>query len=284
MTDLLRAHNLGKSYGAKRALDGVNLRLEPGRIYGLIGPNGAGKSTLLKSILGLLRYDGDLTVTGLDPHRDRARMLQKVSFIADVASLPRWIRVSQLVDYMASVHPAFSRDAFMRFFERTEINPGQKVATLSKGMTTQLHLALVMAIDAQLLILDEPTLGLDILYRKQFYSSLVTEFFSEERAIIVSTHQVEEIEHILTDLIFIKRGKLILQESMSNLPERFVQLRTSAGNLDAARGHAPIFEQQLFGQHILIYDGCQRQALEPLGELGTPGVADLFVAMMGGEK
>lgn len=280
MAELLTAQNLSKRYGRVQALSDVNLGIESGKVIGLIGPNGAGKSTLLKAILGLLRFDGHLSVLGCDPHKDRARMLEQVSFIADVASLPDWIRIRQLIDYCEAVHPRFSRERVMSFLERTDMTPDFKVSRLSKGMKTQLHLAIVMAIDAQLLILDEPTLGLDILYRKQFYTSLVSEFFDEQRSIIVSTHQVEEIEHILTDLIFIRKGRIILQESMTRLSERFVQLLASPQQVDAARALRPIQEQKLFGQHVFMYDNVSRDSLAPLGELKTPGVADLFVAMM----
>ncbi|MDP2359413.1 MAG: ABC transporter ATP-binding protein [bacterium] len=284
MTELVRARGLGKRYGRVQALSEVDLSLPAGRIVGLIGPNGAGKSTLLKCILGLLRFDGELSVLGLDPHRDRARLLEQLSYIADVATLPDWIRVDQLLAYCAGVHPRFHREKAEAFLARTEIRPSFKVARLSKGMKTQLHLALVMAIDARLLVLDEPTLGLDILYRKAFHSSLVTDFIDESRTILISTHQVEEVEHILTDLLFINRGRIVLSLAMDELPARFVRLSCAPADAPAARALGPLREEALFGQHHFLYDGVARERLEPLGELRTPGVADLFVAMMEGGR
>ena len=282
MTDLVKASGLRKSYGRTVALRDVDLRLGPGRIVGLIGPNGAGKSTLLKSILGLLRYDGQLSVMGCDPHRQRAKMLERVSYIADVATLPDWISVAQLIEFSQGVHPNFRADKARAFLARTDIGADFKVGRLSKGMKTQLHLALTMAIDAKLLVLDEPTLGLDILYRKQFYSSLVNEFFDEERTILVSTHQVEEVEHILSDVIFIKQGRFVLETPMDAIADRFSQLVCRADRVEAARALKPIREQSLFGQHALFYDGVDRARLAELGEVLTPRVADLFVALMEG--
>ena len=284
MTELIRAAGLSKNYGQVQALRDLNFTIPAGRIVGLIGPNGAGKSTLLKSILGLLRFEGELKVLGLDPHRERARMLEQVSFIADVATLPDWIRVGQLLDYCGAVHPRFSREKAQVFLARTDLKPDFRVSRLSKGMKTQLHLALVMAIDAALLVLDEPTLGLDILYRKEFHTSLVRDFFDDSRTILISTHQVEEVEHILTDLIFIQRGRIVLNSPMEDLPARFCQLMTDEGRATQARALNPLREEALFGRHVFLYDGVARERLEPLGELRTPGVADLFVAMMEGGK
>jgi len=282
MTTLLKARGLRKSYGRTVALRDVDLELTPGRIVGLIGPNGAGKSTLLKSILGLLRYEGELTVMGCDPHRQREKMLEHVSYIADVATLPDWISVAQLIEFCAGVHPNFRPDKAREFLSRTDIGEDFKVGRLSKGMKTQLHLALTMAIDARLLVLDEPTLGLDILYRKKFYSSLVDDFFDERRTILVSTHQVEEVEHILTDVIFIKQGRLLLESSMERVAERFSVLSCGPDRADAARALKPLREQSLFGQRLFIFDGVDRERLAALGEVRTPGVADLFVALMEG--
>ena len=282
MTELVKATGLRKRYGPVVALRDVDLRLGPGRIVGLIGPNGAGKSTLLKSILGLLRYEGGLEVMGCDPHRQRAKMLERVSYIADVATLPDWITVSQLIEFSQGVHPNFRADKARSFLARTDIGADFKVGRLSKGMKTQLHLALTMAIDAKLLVLDEPTLGLDILYRKQFYSSLVNEFFDDERTILVSTHQVEEVEHILSDVIFIKQGRFVLETPMEAIAGRFSQLVCRADRVEAARALKPIREQSLFGQHALFFDGVDRAALAELGDVRTPGVADLFVALMEG--
>lgn len=282
MKELLKATGLRKRYGKTVALKDVDLTLRPGRIVGLIGPNGAGKSTLLKSILGLLRFEGKLEVMGCDPHRQRAKMLERVSYIADVATLPDWITVAQLIEFSQGVHPNFRPEKAREFLARTDIGESFKVGRLSKGMKTQLHLALTMAIDAELLVLDEPTLGLDILYRKQFYSSLVNEFFNDERTILVSTHQVEEVEHILTDVIFIRQGRIVLETPMDTIADRFSQLICRGDGLDAARALKPIKEQSLFGQHVLFFDGVGRDRLQELGEVRTPGVADLFVALMEG--
>jgi len=280
MTDLVRAKDLGKHYGKVQALAQVDLNIPAGRIVGLIGPNGAGKSTLLKCMLGLLRFQGELSVLGRDPHRERPAMLEELAYIADVATLPDWIRVDQLLEYCEGVHPRFRRQKAEAFLARTELKPDFKVSRLSKGMKTQLHLALVMAIDARLLVLDEPTLGLDILYRKAFHSSLVTDFFDEGRSIIISTHQVEEVEHILTDLVFIRQGRILLNLPMEDVPQRFTQVICTPDAAVAARAHAPLHEESLLGRHVFLYDGVDRLTLESLGEVRTPGVADLFVAMM----
>ncbi len=284
MVELVKANGLGKRYGKVQALTDVSLVLPAGRIVGLIGPNGAGKSTFLKCLMGLLRFDGGLEVMGLDPHRDRARMLEQLSYIADVATLPDWMRVDQLLTYCEGVHPRFRRPMAEAFLARTDLQPSFKVARLSKGMKTQLHLALAMAVDARLLVLDEPTLGLDILYRKAFHSSLVTDFFDEERSILISTHQVEEVEHILTDLIFIRQGRILLNLPMEEVANRFSQLSCAPEQAAAARALAPLREESFFGRHVFLFDGVEKQRLESLGELRTPGVADLFVAMMGREE
>lgn len=280
MKELVKARGLSKHYGKVQALTDVDLEIPAGRIFGLIGPNGAGKSTLLKSLLGLLRYKGELRVLGHDPHLERPAMLEHLAYIADVATLPNWIRVDQLLDYCAGVHPRFSRSKAEAFLAKTEMKPDFKVSRLSKGMKTQLHLALVMAIDARLLVLDEPTLGLDILYRKAFHGSLVSDFWDEERSIIISTHQVEEVEHILTDLIFIRQGRILLNMPMDEIPARFAQLISPPESAAAARELAPLREESLLGRHVFLYDRVERSRLEALGEVRTPGVADLFVAMM----
>jgi ABC-2 type transport system ATP-binding protein len=276
----IEARGLRKSFGAMHALDGVDLRVEEGRILGLIGLNGAGKTTLLKSILGLTRADGELEVLGRDPWRERDRLMQEVCFIADVAVLPRWLRVTQALDYVAGVHPRFDRAKAERFLARTTIKPRSKVRELSKGMVTQLHLAVVMAIDARLLVLDEPTLGLDILYRKQFYDALLNDYFDGNRTIVVATHQVEEIQHVLTDVVFIHRGRILLDSSMEAFESRYVEAMVRPENVEAARALAPIHERQVFGRSILLYDGADRGRIEALGEVRTPGIADLFVAMV----
>jgi ABC-2 type transport system ATP-binding protein len=277
----IEARGLRKAFRTTVALDGVDLQVEEGRILGLIGPNGAGKSTLLNCVLGLIPYQGDLSVIGLDPWRARERLMQDVCFIADVAVLPRWIRVSQAVDYFAGVHPRFDRAKAEAFLARTQIKRTSRVRELSKGMVTQLHLALVMAIDAKLLVLDEPTLGLDLLFRKQFYDSLLNDYFDRTRTIIVTTHQVEEIQQILTDMMFINRGRIVLSCSMEDFETRYAELMVRPETIAEARALKPIHERQLLGRSILLFDGADRGSLAALGEVRTPSIADLFVAVMG---
>ena len=284
MTDLIAARGLGKSFGSTRALDNVNFRVRPGRIVGLIGPNGAGKTTALKALLGLTRFEGELSVLGLDPYRQRHRLMQDVCFIADVAVLPRWIRVSQLIDFVGGTHPRFRREICDQFLARTDIKRTSRVKELSKGMVTQLHLALVMAIDAKLLVLDEPTLGLDILMRKQFYETLLNEYFDEQRTILVTTHQVEEIEHILTDLLFIDRGRIVLDAAMDEVQERYAHVAIRPELLAAARTLKPVAERQGLGRTHMLFKGVERAELERLGEVGVPSVADLFVAVIQGAR
>jgi ABC-2 type transport system ATP-binding protein len=275
---VIRARGLSRHYGSTVALDRVDFEIEPGRIVGLIGPNGAGKTTALKAILGLGPYDGDLKVLGLDPRRQRAELMQQVSFIADVAVLPRWLKVRQTLEIVAGLHPRFSRARAEEFLARTEIRPESKVSALSKGMVTQLHLALIMAIDARLLVLDEPTLGLDIIYRKDFYSALLNDYFDGQRTILLTTHQVEEVEHILTDLMFISHGRIVLNESMDALGEKFLELATRPDRAEQARRLSPLSEREGLGRHHFIFEGRSREELAPLGEIKVPGVADLFVA------
>ena len=284
MTELITARGLGKSFGATRALDGVNFSVQPGRIVGLIGPNGAGKTTALKALLGLTRFDGELSVLGLDPYRQRHKLMQDVCFIADVAVLPRWIRVSRLIDFVAATHPRFRREVCEHFLARSDVRKTSRVRELSKGMVTQLHLALVMAIDARLLVLDEPTLGLDILMRKQFYETLLNEYFDEQRTILVTTHQVEEIEHILTDLLFIDRGRIVLDASMEEVQERYAQVAIRPEHVAAARALKPVAERQGLGRTHMLFKGAERADLERLGEVGVPSVADLFVAVIQGAR
>ena len=269
-------------FGSNVALAGVDLNVAEGRILGLIGPNGAGKSTALNAILGLASYKGDLKVLGLDPWTDRDKLMADVSFIADVAVLPRWMRVSQAIDYVAGVHPRFDRAKAEAFLARTDIKRTSKVRELSKGMVTQLHLALVMAIDARLLVLDEPTLGLDILFRKQFYDSLLNDYFDRNRTIVVTTHQVEEVEHILTDVAFINRGRIVLTSSMEDFEKRYCEVMVTPETIAAARALGPIHERQVFGRGILLFDSVDRAKLAPLGDVRTPSIADLFVAVIGG--
>jgi ABC-2 type transport system ATP-binding protein len=278
---VIEARGLRKSFGKTIALDGVDLQIEEGRILGLIGPNGAGKSTALHAILGLTPYQGELKVLGRDPWSERDQLMRDVCFIADVAVLPRWLRVSQAIDYVAGVHPRFDRAKAEGFLAKTSIKRASKVRELSKGMVTQLHLALVMAIDAKLLVLDEPTLGLDLLYRKQFYDSLLNEYFDGTRTIVVTTHQVEEVEHVLTDVMFIQRGRIVLDCSMEALETCYQEVMVHPEKVAAARALKPIHERQVFGRSVLMFDGVDRQQLAALGDVRTPGIADLFVALMG---
>ena len=279
----IEARGLRKAYGTTMALDGVDLRVEEGRIVGLIGPNGAGKTTALNAILGLTPYQGELRVLGRDPWTERDRLMRDVSFIADVAVLPRWIRVSQALDYVSGVHPRFDRAKAEGFLEKTTIRRDSKVRELSKGMVTQLHLALVMAIDARLLVLDEPTLGLDILFRKQFYDSLLNDYYDSNRTIVVATHQVDEIEHVLTDLLFIDRGRIVFNRTMEEVESRYLEVLVHPEKLSAARALKPIHERQGFGRSILLYEAVDRQQMAALGEVHTPSISDLFVAVMGNQ-
>ncbi len=277
---VIEARGLRKAFGTTVALDGLNLRVEEGRILGLIGPNGAGKTTALNAILGLTQCQGELTVLGRDPWTERDQLMREVCFIADVAVLPRWLRVSQALEYLAGVHPRFDRVKAEAFLAKTNIRPANKVRELSKGMVTQLHLALVMAIDARLLVLDEPTLGLDILYRKQFYDSLLNDYFDRSRTIVVTTHQVEEVQHILTDLMFINRGRIVLNCSMEEFESRYLEVMVHPEQLVAARALKPIQERQVLGRSTLLFDQVDRAQLASLGEVRTPSIADVFVAVM----
>ena len=280
MDAVIHAQGIRKSYGKKIALDNVDLTIPAGRIIGLIGPNGAGKTTLLKGILGLAQVEGSLQVLGLNPFTDRVKLLEDVSFIADTAILPSWIKVSEALDYIEGVHPKFSREKAMAFLAKTKITPDNKVKSLSKGMVTQLHLALIMAIDSKLLVLDEPTLGLDIIYRKQFYESLLNDYYDAQKTIVITTHQVEEIEGILTDLIFINDGKILLETTMDELPNRFVELQVDAGAKQAALAHNPIHVRTILGGFSMVFENADANQLQALGKVTTPSVADLFVAKM----
>lgn len=280
----IEARGLRKTFGSTVAVDGIDLRVEEGRILGLIGPNGAGKTTVLNAILGLIPYQGELRVMGRDPWTERDLLMRDVAFIADVAVLPRWIRVTDLLDYVAGVHPRFRRARAEELLAKTNIKRTSKVRELSKGMVTQLHLALVMAIDAKLLVLDEPTLGLDILYRKRFYDSLLNDYFDRGRTILVTTHQVEEIQNGLTDFLFIDRGRIALACSMDDFESRYVEVMIQPEHLAAARALQPIQERRVFGRSILLFDRADRKQLATFGEVRTPGIADLFVAVMGRES
>lgn len=282
MTSLVSARNVSKHYGKVRAVDDVSFDIEKGRIMGLIGPNGAGKTTLLKAVLGLTDCQGSLSVLGLDPFRQRKELMREISFIADVAVLPRWIRVSQLLHFVETVHPHFSRARADELLGRTKIRRDARVRELSKGMITQLHLSIIVAIDAKLLVLDEPTIGLDIIFRKEFYTNLLNDYFDGERTILITTHQVEEIEHLLTDVMFINDGRIVLQAGMDALPQQYVELMTSGENAERARQFQPIFERDVFGKKVLTFEGVGREQLQGLGDLRTPAIADLFVAKIKG--
>ena len=280
---VVSAHGLRKAYKNKLALNDTSFQIEAGKIIGLIGPNGAGKTTALKAILGLIPFEGQLKVLGLDPRKDRDELMKDVCFIADVAVLPRWMKVKEAIDFVDGVHPRFDRAKCERFLANTQLKPNLRVREMSKGMIVQLHLALVMAIDARLLVLDEPTLGLDILYRKQFYQRLLEDYFDENKTILVTTHQVEEIEHILTDVLFIRDGRMVLSSPMEDVAERYTEVLVGSDALEAARALRPIDARALpFGKTVLLYDGVPRAQLSTLGETRNPGLADLFVAIMKG--
>ena len=287
MNAVISAKNLSKKYGKQTAIDGIDFEIPAGRIVGLIGPNGSGKTTTLKAALGLIPFDGELRVMGLDPRTQRDALMQDVCFIADVAILPRWLRVRDAVDFVAGIHPRFDRSRAERYIANTRLKPEMKVKQMSKGMIVQLHLALVMAIDAKLLVLDEPTLGLDILYRKQFYQNLLEDYFDENKTIVITTHQVEEVEHILTDLMFIRDGKIVLAASMDEVGERYVEVMVPADKVNAANALQPIDQRTVFGRSVMLFDsaragGVSRAQLSALGETRNPSVADLFVATMKG--
>ena len=282
MSSLVQARNVSKSFGETKAVDNVSFDIEGGRITGLIGPNGAGKTTLLKAVLGLTDCAGSLSVLGLDPFRQRKELMQNICFIADVAVLPRWIRVSQMLDFVEAVHPRFSRKKAEDLLLHTKVSASAKVRQLSKGMVTQLHLSIIMAIDAKLLILDEPTLGLDIIFRKEFYGNLLGDYFDGERTIIITTHQIEEIENLLTDVMFINDGRLVLNSTMEALPGQYSELMTSGENTDKARELGPFYERDVFGKTVLTFEGVNRDKLSAFGELRTPDIADLFVAKVKG--
>jgi ABC-2 type transport system ATP-binding protein len=282
VTAVMSARGLTKRYGKSVALDGVDFDIPAGRIVGLIGPNGSGKTTTLKAALGLIPFEGSLTVLGHDPRTQRDALMQDVCFIADVAILPRWLKVGDAIDFVAGVHPRFDRKKAERYLAITKLTPGMKVAAMSKGMIVQLHLALVMAIDAKLLVLDEPTLGLDIMYRKQFYQNLLEDYFDENKTIIITTHQVEEVEHILTDLMFIREGRIVLSATMDEVGERYTEVMVQADKLNAANALSPIDQRTVFGKSVMLFDGVARSQLATLGETRNPSVADLFVATMKG--
>ena len=282
MTSLVTASNVSKSFGDVRAVDNVSFEIEKGKIMGLFGPNGAGKTTLLKAVLGLTDCEGQLSVLGLDPFKQRKELMQNICFIADVAVLPRWIKVSQLLEFIESTHPNFSRARADELLSHTKVRKGAKVRELSKGMVTQLHLSIITAIDARLLVLDEPTLGLDIIFRKEFYANLLNDYFDGERTILITTHQAEEIENLMTDIMFINDGRILLDSSMETLPDKYIELMTSGEDADKARQLGPIYERDVFGKKVMTFEGIDREKLAGLGEAHTPSVADLFVAKVKG--
>ncbi|MES3020046.1 MAG: ABC transporter ATP-binding protein [Pseudomonadota bacterium] len=282
MSAVISAKGLSKRYGKSVAVDNINFEIPAGRIVGLIGPNGSGKTTTLKAALGLIPFEGELSVLGFDPRTERDALMQQVCFIADVAILPRWLKVRDAIDFVAGVHPRFDRKKAERYLANTKLAPDMRVKAMSKGMIVQLHLALVMAIDAKLLVLDEPTLGLDIIYRKQFYQNLLEDYFDENKTIVITTHQVEEIEHILTDLMFIRDGKIVLSVSMDEVGERYTEVMVPADKVNAANALQPIDQRSVFGKSVMLFDGVPRTQLEALGETRNPSVADLFVATMKG--
>jgi ABC-2 type transport system ATP-binding protein len=282
MSAIITASNLRKQYGKQAALDGTSFNVEAGRIVGLIGPNGSGKTTTLKAILGLTQFEGELSVLGMDPRKQREALMNDVCFIADVAILPKWLKVKDAISFVEGVHPRFDRAKAEKYIANTKLSPNMKVKAMSKGMVVQLHLALVMAIDAKLLVLDEPTLGLDILYRKQFYQNLLEDYFDENKTILITTHQIEEVEHILTDLMFIQDGKISLAASMDEVGERFTEVMVEPEFIAAATALQPLSQRTVFGKAIMLFDGVGRAQLSNFGELRTPSVADLFVATMKG--
>ncbi len=282
MSNVISAKGMTKRYGKQVAVDNISFEIPAGRIVGLIGPNGSGKTTTLKAALGLIPFEGDMTVLGMDPRTQRDALMNDVCFIADVAILPRWLRVGDAIDFVAGIHPRFDRKKAERYIAHTKLQPNMKVKAMSKGMVVQLHLALVMAIDAKLLVLDEPTLGLDILYRKQFYQNLLEDYFDEGKTIIITTHQVEEIEHILSDLMFIRDGKIVLAATMDEVGQRFTEVMVDAERTSAASALNPIDQRSVFGRSIMLFDGVPREQLAALGETRNPSVADLFVATMKG--
>lgn len=282
MHPVMSARGLTKRYGKRTAVDGIDFDIAPGRIVGLIGPNGSGKTTTLKAALGLIDFDGQLSVLGFDPRTQRDDLMKEVCFIADVAILPRWLRVKDAIDFVEGVHPRFDRKKAERYVANTKLKPEMKVKEMSKGMIVQLHLALVMAIDARLLVLDEPTLGLDIIYRKGFYQNLLEDYFDEQKTIVITTHQVEEVEHILTDLMFIREGRIVLAASMEEIGERYTEVMVPADKVGAANALAPIDQRVVFGKSVMLFDGVARSQLALLGETRNPSVADLFVATMKG--
>ena len=282
MTSLVTASNVSKRFGDIRAVDNVSFQIEKGKIMGLFGPNGAGKTTLLKAVLGLTDCEGQLSVLGLDPFKQRKELMRNICFIADVAVLPRWIKVSQLLDFMEATHPNFTRKRAEELLAQTKVRRDAKIRELSKGMVTQLHLSIITAIDARLLVLDEPTLGLDIIFRKEFYANLLNDYFDGERTILITTHQVEEIENLMTDIMFINDGRILLDSSMDELPDRYFELMTSGDDADKARQLGPIYERDVFGKKVMIFEGVDRDKVAAFGEVHTPSVADLFVAKVKG--
>ncbi|MBC8193725.1 MAG: ABC transporter ATP-binding protein [Candidatus Marinimicrobia bacterium] len=285
MSALIELTNVSKSYGDLKALDGVSIQIPPGRIVGLVGPNGAGKTTLLRAITGELDYQGEAKVLDFEPRTQRAALMEKTGVIHDIAVLPSWMKVKELLSFLEGIHPGFHREKAESFLKSTTISMDKKIKSLSKGMKTQLHLAVTLAADTNLLILDEPTHGLDILFRKQLYTSVLEDYFDEEKSVLISTHQIEEVEHILSDVIFINRGKILLYASIDELSQRFTQITVPADQVEALREQLkPISEYGILGRRVFLLENTESKALVGLGEIQTPSVADIFVALMGGES
>ena len=285
MSALIELKNVSKSYGDLKALDAVNLEIPPGKIVGLVGPNGAGKTTLLRALTGELDYQGDARVLGYEPRTQRAELMGKTGVIHDIAVLPSWMKVRELLNFLEGIHPGFHREKAESFLKSTTIPMDKKIKSLSKGMKTQLHLAVTLAAETRLLILDEPTHGLDILFRKQLYTSVLEDYFDEEKTVLISTHQIEEVEHILSDVIFINKGKILLYASIEELAQHFTQLTVPADQAEALREQLnPMTEYGILGRRVFLLENTESKALVGLGDIQTPSVADIFVALMGGES
>ena len=279
-SQVIKARNIVKNYKSSQALSGLNLDVYSGQIVGLIGPNGAGKSTLLQAVLGLVRTEGELKVLGLSPKEDRHKLLKRVCSITDVAVMPKWMTIQQVLNYVSGVHPKFDISKARKILSSTDIKSSSKIRALSRGMVVQLHLAIVMAIDAELLVLDEPTLGLDLAYRKEFYSQLIEDYFDGNKTIIISTHQVEEIEGVLSDVVFLNQGRAVLTESIENLNQKFLELRPHSDHLERAKAINPIYTKTELGRQVFLYENIEEDKLSAFGEVHPPAIADLFLAIM----
>tara|TARA_X000000368_G_C22993470_1_gene695483 strand:+ start:598 stop:1473 length:876 start_codon:yes stop_codon:yes gene_type:complete len=277
---VIKAKNISKKYDESYALENIDIEISQGQIMGLIGPNGAGKSTFLQSVLGLLKTEGTLEVLGLDPRKDRHKLLKEVCSITDVAVLPKWMTVQQLLNYMDGVHPGFNLDKCISILSRTNIKLHSKIKVLSRGMVVQLHLSLVMAIDAKILVLDEPTLGLDLVYRKDFYSQLIEDYYEGDKTILISTHQVEEIEGVLSDAVFMNQGRIVMKDSIESINKKYLELRPDQNSLEAARSLNPMHQRTELGREVMLFEDIDKDKLVALGEVRPPVIADLFMAIM----